>query len=134
MKVEITDWALNSYLELLHKRVFTVQEYKLILRPDAVLLQDGIPSPHAKLQNAKFWGPATDSAGNVIAHGFKLKWHNFGNGQIQLRVCVGLLNGQAYLCQGFVKSSDKTDKRECAKLKVYLRDIAIGRYTSRGFL
>lgn len=134
MKVEITDWALNSYLDLLHKRVFTSQEYNTILRPDAVLLKDGIPSPHAKFQNPKFWGPATDSSGNDISNGYKLKWHNIGNGKVQLRVCVALLNAQAYLCQGFVKSSDNIDKRECAKLKIHLRDIALGSYTSRGFL
>ena len=134
MDVEITEWALDSYLDNLHKGVFTRIDYKNILRPAASLLKDGWPSAHVQFTNSKFWGPATDLAGNTIAHGFKMKWHNFGAGNVQFRVCIALLNGQAFLCQGYVKNSDAVDKRQCAKLKVYIRDITLGKYASRGML
>lgn len=134
MKVEITDWALDSYLDLFHKKVFTSDDYKKILRPNASLLKDGWPSPHTQFTNSNFWGPATDTSGKTIAHGFKMKWHNFGAGLVQFRVCIALFNNQAYLCQGYVKSNDSVDKRQCAKLKIYIRDIAISNYVSRGML
>ena len=97
MDVVITEWALQSYVELKYQRVFTKQEYQTVLRPDAELLKDGFPSPHAKLQNGKFWGPATDLRGNVIQGGCKMKWHNVGSGRVQLRLAVAILGNSAYL-------------------------------------
>ena len=43
--VIITEWALDSYLNLKHAQVFTDHEYWNVLRPDVELLKDGIPSP-----------------------------------------------------------------------------------------
>lgn len=48
MKVVITEWALNSYLDLKHSQVFTEHEYRNILRPDAELLKKGWPSKNPK--------------------------------------------------------------------------------------
>ena len=39
MDVIITEWSLNSYLALKHAQVFSNQEYRAILRPDAELLK-----------------------------------------------------------------------------------------------
>src|SRR4051794_17043890 len=110
MDVIITEWALDSYLNLKHAKTFSDTEYKNTLRPDVELLKDGMPSPHAKFQNAKFWGPATDIAGKPIQYGFKMKWHNIGSGRIQLRLATVILGGKSFLCQGYVKSSDFVDK------------------------
>lgn len=103
MDIIITEWALPAYLDLKARQAFTDQEYWDIIRPDVELLGDGIPSPHPQFANPLFWGPATDRSGNTVADGFKMKWHNMGPGRIQLRLCVGLLRGSAYLCRAYIK-------------------------------
>ncbi|MHB1846251.1 MAG: hypothetical protein ACYCWW_15620 [Deltaproteobacteria bacterium] len=50
--IVITEWALDSYLNLLHAGTFSRAEYKNVIRPDVVLLRDGIPSPHPKFQQS----------------------------------------------------------------------------------
>lgn len=56
--VVITEWALDSYLNLKHGNVFTTQDYRTTIRPDVELLKLGLPSPDPKFNNPKFWGPA----------------------------------------------------------------------------
>ncbi len=53
MDIVITDWALQSYLDLLND--FTEAEYREILRPNAELLM--IYPDHPKFGIGKFWGP-----------------------------------------------------------------------------
>ena len=134
MDVVITEWSLNSYLDLKHRQVFSKQEYHMILRPDAELLKEGWPPCNSKFLNPKFWGPATGLMGKTIQHGYKMKWHNIGNGRVQLRLAVVVLNGKIFLCQGYVKSDDKIDKRQMALLKNRINDIANGTYNYRGLL
>lgn len=134
MDVVITEWSLNSYLDLKHAQVFTDQEYHSVLRPDAELLKQGWPPSDSKFSNSKFWGPATGLGGKNIQHGFKMKWHNIGNGKVQLRMAVVIYKSKAFLCQGYVKTNDATDKREMAKLKNRINDIASGTYKYRGLL
>lgn len=130
--VVITEWALDSYLNLEHSQVFSDQNYRGTLRPDVVLLRDGIPSPHAKFANSKFWGPAKQ--GNVILHpGHKMKWHH-GPGQVQLRLPVMSLSRSAFLCEAYVKDSSATDQRKMARFKTHMNLIAQGRYIHRGTL
>jgi hypothetical protein len=86
--VIITEWSLDSYLNLKHANVFSDEEYHKILRPDAELLKSGWPNSHPKFSNPKFWGPATALGGMVVQYGFKMKWHNIGNGKVQLRLIV----------------------------------------------
>jgi hypothetical protein len=43
MEVIITEWALQSYLDLKAKGIFTEQDYREILRPDAELLKTNAP-------------------------------------------------------------------------------------------
>lgn len=70
-----------------------------------------------------------------------MKWHNFGPGRCQLRLCVviavtaieSVKAQRAFLCTCFVKD-DKTDKREMAKLKVKIKKIFDGTYVYRGML
>lgn len=40
MEIIITQWALDSYLELKTENVFTVKEYKEVIRPDVLRLQE----------------------------------------------------------------------------------------------
>lgn len=134
MDVVITEWSLNSYLGLRHKNVFTVDEYKNVLRPDAELLKEAWPPVNPKFSNSKFWGPATGLGGKIIQHGFKMKWHNIGNGKVQLRLAVAVWDGKAFMCQGYVKTNDQLDKREMAKLKNRINDISNGTYSYRGLL
>jgi hypothetical protein len=134
MDIVITDWSLNSYLDLKHLNVFSDQEYQMQIRPDAELLKQGWPPTHPKFLNSKFWGPATGLAGLTIQHGYKMKWHNIGNGKVQLRLAIVILSGKAFLCQGYIKDNEQKDKREMAKLKNRINDIRNGNYTHRGNL
>jgi len=132
MHIVITEWALQAYLDLKAQQAFTDQEYWSTIRPDVELLRGGPTAP--QFSSGGFWGPATDLSGNAVPDGFKMKWHNVGSGRVQLRLCVGLLLGQAYLCRAFVKDSDSTDKREVAKFKSHLKYIRQGQFIERGRL
>lgn len=132
MTIVVTEWALQSYLDLVHKGVFTTAEYWSTIRPDVEKLNSFPHDP--AFQNSNFWGPATDQAGRQIADGYKMKWHNIGPGRVQLRGADAIINSHAYLCQAYVKDSDATDKRNAAKLKMHIRNIHLGRVQVRGVL
>jgi hypothetical protein len=131
--VWITDWALQSYLDMKHRRVFTDLEYRQEFRPDAERLKNGWPSSDPKFHNSRFWGPATDKNGSVIADGYKMKWHHIGNGQIQLRLCIVILGSEAFLCQAYVKDA-KSELRNMALLKARMPLLRAGTVTLRGQL
>mgnify|MGYP000996428208 CR=1 FL=1 len=63
-----------------------------------------------------------------------MKWHNFGNGQVQLRLCVALVSGNAHLCHAYVKTSDAQDKRMAGSLKDKIELIGAGLHDVRGEL
>lgn len=130
MEIVITEWALQSYLEL--KGVFTDKEYQEILRPDAELLR--IYPRHPKFENDKFWGPCKDKSSKIIRHGYKMKWHNIGTGGVQLRLLIVILVGTAYICNAYVKDNENTDFREMTKLKTKIHLINEGKFTFRGRL
>lgn len=130
MEIVITEWALQSYLDL--KNVFTSEEYHKTLRPDAELLRDYPKDP--KFGNDKFWGPCKEKSGKIIHQGNKMKWHNIGAGRIQLRLLVVITQNTAYLCNAYVKDNENTDFREMAKLKTKIQLINDGRFISRGRL
>lgn len=132
MLIVITEWALQSYLELRSRHVFSDQGYWTVIRPDVERL--GTYPTDPKFGNSKFWGPATDRANTPLGGGFKMKWHNLGPGNVQLRVAVALVNGEALLCRGYVKSNAILDKAEMAKFKDHLRRISLGTYIRRGTL
>lgn len=132
MKIIITQWALDSYLDLVSQKVFSRQEYLTVIRPDVMLLKKYPNDP--KFTNGKFWSLANDMNGKVIPDGYKMKWHQVGNGKVQLRLTVGIIGGDSYLCEAYVKTDDKVDKRKLAKFKVYLDSIRQGRYIFRGEL
>jgi len=130
MEIVITAWALDSYLELKHKRQFSTEDYGNTIRPDVLLLR---VFPHApKFSNNKFWSPAA-LEGTSLLGGFKMKWHNLGANRIQLRLSVGMLL-EAYLCQAYVKTDPKTEARQMAKFKTRLELIRRGQYTECGRL
>lgn len=131
--VIITEWALGSYLDLKSRRAFTDQEYWTVLRPDVELLQTGIPSSHPKFANAKFWGPATQ-CNVVLPGGYKMKWHQMGPGQIQLRLPVMAGPRKAFLCEAYVKANVATERRQMARFKTQMNLISLGRYIFRGKL
>lgn len=130
MEIVITEWALQSYLELTD--VFTEKEYKEMLRPDAELLHN-YPQ-HPKFRNDKFWGPCKDKSGKIIRQGYKMKWHNIGPGRVQLRLLIAMIGEKAYLCNSYVKDNENTDFREMIKLKIKIQLINEGRYIFRGRL
>lgn len=102
------------------------------LRPDVLLLKDFPNAP--KFSNNKFWSIATDKSGNRIAEGFKMKWHQVGDGNNQLRLPVGIIMNTAVLCEAYIKSDEKLEKRKMAKFKTYLELIRRNQYTECGRL
>ena len=134
MEIEITEWAIDTYLDLVKQGIISKPDYKNIIRPDVELLKPeiGLPLQNPKFGNDKFWGPATFQ-GSIIPDGFKMKWHNFGNGNVQLRVCIVIVNNHAFICRGYAKT-DKIEPREMAKLKNHIRAIFLGQYTKRGVI
>lgn len=131
MEIIITQWALNSYLEL-RDRYFSRQEYKEILRPDVLLLKEYPYHPNFD-NNDKFWSPATITGGKTIKDGYKMKWHNLGNGNVQLRLPVGVFT-ECFLCQAYVKGNINKERRELLKFKKRLKHILDGNYIERGRL
>lgn len=138
MEVVITDWALNSYLQLTHGRVFDRAFYWGTIRPDVERLASYPADP--KFGQSKFWGPAKDKSQVAIQGGWKMKWHQVGSGLVQLRLLVAITRcprdteDRAYLGQAYVKRDGKVDKRECAKLKRHINVIHQGQYVYRGKL
>lgn len=132
MDIVITQWALDSYLELKSQRVFDAKVYQEIIRPDVLLLRD-FPK-HPKFSQGKFWSLAQDKSGNVIKNGHKMKWHQMGNGLIQLRLTVGVFNNACFLCEAYVKSNTRLEYRKLEKFRRYLELIRENRYVIRGRL
>lgn len=132
MEIVLTAWALDSYLDLKHKGVFSPQEYKKTIRPDVLLLKQ-YPPGDAKFQSNKFWGPAKDKSNHKIPDGYKMKWHQVGNGKVQLRLPVGVLR-EAMLCECYVKKSVKQEKRKLEVFRTHLDLIRMGKYTECGRL
>jgi heat shock protein HspQ len=132
MEIVITQWALDSYLDLKGRKVFSDEEFKNFIRPDVLRLRDLAIDP--KFANNKFWSQAQDLSGRKIQNGFKMKWHQIGSGRIQLRLTVAIIDGIAYLCEAYVKHTTNDDKRRQAKFKVYIELIRRGHYTVRGKL
>jgi len=131
MEIIITQWALDAYLDLKHSRVIDSTFYQQTLRPDVMLLQNYPNEP--KFSNGKFWSPATSSSGNIIPDGYKMKWHQVGNGRVQLRLPITIL-GDAFLCRAYVKSNGKKEKRMMAKFKAHIQMVRQGKYRMRGVL
>lgn len=132
MEVIITQWALDSYLELRAEDAFSHEEYWSVLRPSVLLLNKYPNDP--KFNQSKFWSPAQDRNGRVIPDGYKMKWHQIGNGRVQLRLTVGIFGSECFLCEAYIKKDDKVDTRKLARFKVYLDLIRQGSYTVRGNL
>lgn len=131
MEIIITQWALNSYLELKHKNAFSSEDYRNILRPDVLLLKNFQTEP--KFQIQKFWSPASYRK-NTINHGFKMKWHNIGNGLIQLRLCVAMIEDTAYLCSSYAKSGSNQEARKLALFENQVQLILEDNFTECGRL
>lgn len=132
-EIIITEWALDSYLQLKKKNTFTDQEYWQTIRPDVELLHTGIPSAEPKFQNSTFWGPAKQ--GSVVLNGgFKMKWRQIGPGKVQLRLPVMAGTQRAFLCAAYVKANSNVDQRQMARFKTHMNLISIGRYAYRGKL
>lgn len=132
MEIIITAWALDSYLELKHKKEFSEADYKNAIRPDVLLLKNFSTAPSPKFLSNKFWSPANFN-GAAIPGGFKMKWHNLGANRIQLRLPVGMMN-EAFLLHAYVKKDPKAEARQMAKFKTRLELIRRGQYTECGRL
>ena len=116
--------GLDSYLDLKAEKAFSTWEYREKIRPDVLLLK-AYPN-HPKFSQDTFWSPE-------IKDGYKMKWHQMGNGKVQVRLPVGLL-GEAFLCEAYVKLDPKKEARMVARFKTHFQLIRLGRYTERGRL
>jgi len=131
--VVITEWTLDSFLRLLARGVLSSADYRGVLRPDLVLLQQGLPPVDPKFQAHAFWSPAKQGSW-VIRGGYKMKWHQLGALQVELRLAVMALPGQVLLCECYDRRSPAHERRKLARLKTQMNLIAAGRYTHRGKL
>lgn len=62
-----------------------------------------------------------------------MKWHQVGNGKVQLRLTVGMFS-DAFLCEAYVKENPGAEKRQMARFKVYLQKIRNNEYLENGRL
>jgi len=131
VEIIITEWALDAYLDLKGRRVFTAEEYKNTLRPDALRLKDYPNDPKFKIQ--QFWSIAEHPSGHKLDGGFKMKWDKLGSGRIELRLPVAIMS-EAFLCEAYVKENPKYEQRRLARFKTHLQLIRLGRFTERGRL
>jgi hypothetical protein len=131
MEIIITQWRLDSYLDLKAKMAFTQEEYEHDIRPDVRLL--GTYPFHPKFSNSKFWSKYQDSDGIFITSGYKMKWHQMGEGKVQLRLPV-YISKTAFLCEAYVKSNAQKEKRYLARFKTHLQLIRTGNFKQRGVL
>jgi len=131
LDILITEWALDTYLDLKGRGVITRDEYKNKIRPDVMRLKAFPNDP--EFSNSKFWSPATGLGGRIPC-GFKMKWHQVGPGLCQLRVGVAIYNGEALLCRAYTKDNSSTEMREMAKLKLHISQIMNGLHQTRGKL
>ncbi len=131
MRIIITEWGLDSYLDLLGQKVFSRAEYWSTLRPDVKKLLH-YPTL-VDFGNSQFWGPAKSPKGTV-SDGYKMKWHNIGPGKVQLRLCVAILGSMAYACHAFVKNNKAGDLINGAKLRSRIELLKQGRANLRGEL
>jgi hypothetical protein len=136
MQIVLTQWALDSYLDLKHARAFAPSEYREVIRPDVKLLENYPTDP--KFSNGKFWSPATLER-SALSNGYKMKWHNLGERCVQLRLTVGLgfdkeLMNVSLLCHAYVKSDPKFEYRQLLKFKTRLALIRRRQYIERGRL
>ena len=131
MTIIITQWALDSYLSLLHRNVFSATDYWNTIRPDILLLRN---YPAAiKFQNGKFWSPAQGRSG-IIANGYKMKWHQIGPGRVQLRLPIVIIGSDAFLCEAYVKANPRTEQRKLARFQVHRARIQRGQFSIVGTL
>lgn len=131
MDIVLTQWALDSYLELKRNNTISENDYKTIIRPDAMVLKKYPTDP--RFQNSKFWSIATDRSSNRIPDGYKMKWHNLGTGKIQLRLPIEIF-AEAMLCEAYVKANAKAEQRKLARFKTHLELIRRGQFTECGRL
>ncbi len=54
-----------------------------------------------------------------------MKWHNFGTGKVQFRLCVVIVETDL---------NDKKDKSEMARMKIKIQKIIDGTFIYRGSL
>jgi hypothetical protein len=59
---------------------------------------------------------------------------NVGGGNIQLRLLVAIVNGDALLCDAYNKNSAAADKRMAAVMQRRMNIISAGQHTIRGKL
>ena len=131
MKIIITQWALDPYLDLKAQRVFRSADYQGLIRPDILLLKS-FPS-HPKFVNGKFWSMAS-VLGKSIVGGYKMKWHQVGHGNVQPRLLIAVFNKTALLCEGYVKTNVNMDTRKLLIFKTHVQLIQQNRYTICGEL
>lgn len=63
-----------------------------------------------------------------------MKWHSFGNGNVQLRLWVGLVGADGYLCHVDAKTSAAQDERIAGPHKDKIELIRAQRHDERGEL
>lgn len=131
LEIVITEWALQSYLDLLAAHAFTKEEYRTRIRPMVMMLKQW-PNLPTELERDKAWSPATID-GRQLANCYKMKWHNLNDRKTkQMRLGVVILEEVAYLCRAYTNKD--TEHLEMLRLKAHAEKIGKGKFEWRGLL
>lgn len=82
----------------------------------------------------KFWSAAQGTGPQNMGHAYKMKWHQIGNGKVQLRLTVAIFDRQCFLCEAYVKKNEKQDIRQLKRFRVHLQLIREDSYNICGVL
>lgn len=69
-----------------------------------------------------------------MPNGYKMKWHQVGDGKVQLRLTVGIFNDKCFLCEAYMKENENQERRKLERFKTRLQLLRLNRYTIRGKL
>ena len=102
MTIVITEWALQAYTDRLGGACSLMPN----IGADSAPMLNGSRC-FLTIRNSQFelLGAGADRSKKNVPDGYKMKWHNIGPGKNQLRLAVALINGNAYLCQAYVKNN-----------------------------
>lgn len=131
MRILITDWALSSYSEFVPMTI-SVEEYWSTVRPDIERLFQF--AGEQKFRDARFWGPAESGPNRTVPEGYKMKWHNIGNGGLQLRLGVTFFAGDAWLLHAWCKTSPHVDYINGATMRARIPRLRAGEIDAIGVI
>src|SRR5574337_479790 len=130
MGVVITQWALDSFLNIQLSQPMQGIDCWAFIMPDVLLLKHYPSNP--KFDDQQFWSNATYNREHIM-DGHEMKWTQIHNHDIQLKLLVVIFDG-VYIDSASVGHDQKFEKRRLAVFKTHVQLIRQGRYIECGVL